>query len=146
MPTVMPEDGGMDSNMIKSKKIIEQYLENLYCDKCGKLIPSPSQQVLDEYPWNPPLYKYECPCGWTTKDKTLYPFVRMDFEEDDEIEKGDEVEAWDTNAWVTFIAWGKELGSIYGIGEDGNAFEYPISSCRKTGRRFELKLIENNMY
>ena len=128
--------------MIKSKKIINQYLDVMYCSKCGKEIKAPktSQTVNDKL-----IYKYECDCGWVGISDTLYPFVRMDFDEaDDTIQTGDEVEAWDTNAWVRFIAWGEECGAVYGYGENGGAYEYPISSCRKTGRRFELKLIEND--
>lgn len=128
--------------MIKSKEIVKQYLDVMYCNKCGKEIkvPKTSQIVNGKL-----IYKYECDCGWRTISETLYPFVRMEFDEaDGTIQTGDEVEAWDTNAWVRFIAWGEECGYVYGYGENGGAYEYPISSCRKTGRRFELKLIEND--
>lgn len=144
----MLEDGGMDSNMIKSKKIVEQYLEVLHCNRCGKVIETPKNETWEnrKHPVGEEIiYEYKCDCGWSTTSKILYPFVRMEFDEtDNSIQIGDEVEAWDTNAWIRFVAWGEECGAIYGYGENGGAYEYPISSCRKTGRRFELKLIENN--
>lgn len=133
--------------MIKSKKIINQYLDVMYCNKCGaELDSNRCVVVVPGTVSDASLYKYTCKCGWTTTSEKLYPFVRMDFEDeaDDTIKTGDEVEAWDTNAWVRFIAWGEEWGTVYGYGENGGSYEYPISSCRKTGRRFELKLIENN--
>lgn len=60
-----------------------------------------------------------------------------------EIKSGDEVEAWDTNTWVRFIAW--HIGaddSVEGFDEDGGMFCYPKASCRKTGKRFQIILSE----
>ena len=58
--------------------------------------------------------------------------------EDAEIHLGDEVEAWDTNDWVRFIAWTNECGEVTGIDEFGGHYIYPTSNCRKTGKHFSI--------
>ena len=56
----------------------------------------------------------------------------------DTIKFGDEVEAWDTSEWVRFIVTGLDLDEVYGIDENGSRYEYPLASCRKTGRHYDI--------
>lgn len=52
---------------------------------------------------------------------------------------GDEVEAWDTNSWVQFIAIGDEGdGWMVGFDRGGGSYRYPVESCRKTGKRWKV--------
>lgn len=57
----------------------------------------------------------------------------------EEIHLGDEVEAWDTNAWVKFIAIGDNgCEMIDGFDLNGGSYEYPKSACRKTGEHYQI--------
>ena len=57
----------------------------------------------------------------------------------EKIHLGDEVEAWDTNAWVKFIAIGDNgCEMIYGFDLNGGSYEYPKSACRKTGEHYQI--------
>lgn len=59
--------------------------------------------------------------------------------EKQEIHLGDEVEAWDTNAWVKFIAIGDDgCEMIVGFDLNGGIYEYPRSACRKTGEHYTV--------
>ena len=68
--------------------------------------------------------------------------------EEETIHFGDEVEAWDTNRWVKFIAVGDEGdGSLVGFDTNGGSYLYPIDSCRKTGKTYQVvgaKMEERN--
>lgn len=64
--------------------------------------------------------------------------------EESEIHLGDEVEAWDTNEWVKFVAVGDiGDGSIVGFDLNGGSYDYPRSSCRKTGKHYDIKEASN---
>lgn len=60
-----------------------------------------------------------------------------------EFKLGDEVEVIDGNEWVRFIVVGN-LGdeTIIGFDSDGGLFEYPKSACRKTGKKFQVNVVE----
>lgn len=64
-----------------------------------------------------------------------------------EFHLGEEVEAWDTNGWVKFIAIGDDGGgSIAGFDTEGGSFLYPFDSCRKTGKHYDIKgFVENHI-
>ena len=49
----------------------KQYLEVLYCDKCGKEMESDNFV----YATFPPTYKYNCECGNTCTNSKLYPQI-----------------------------------------------------------------------
>lgn len=56
------------------------------------------------------------------------------------IHSGDQVEAFDLNEWVRFIAWYVDDDSeeVIGIDANGGRYLYPLSSCRKTGRHYHI--------
>lgn len=59
--------------------------------------------------------------------------------EENAIHFGDEVEAWDLNSWVQFIAVGDEGdGWMVGFDREGGSYRYPVESCRKTGKRWKV--------
>ena len=61
--------------------------------------------------------------------------------QEDKIELGDVVEAFDTNKWVKFIAAGDiGDGTIMGFTLNGGIYEYSKASCRKTGERYNISL------
>ena len=65
-------------------------------------------------------------------------------EKQTEIARGDEVEALDTGKWVRFIAWSTQGEYVVGVDEKGGHYEYPLSSCRKTGKHFGISFAEAN--
>lgn len=59
--------------------------------------------------------------------------------EETQIKIGDEVEAFDTNKWVKFVAVGDiGDGTIYGFDLNGGSYEYPKTVCRKTGKKWKV--------
>lgn len=60
-----------------------------------------------------------------------------------EFKLGDEVEAIDGNERIRFIVAG-DLGdeTIIGFDSDGGLFEYPKSACSKTGKKFQVSVVE----
>ena len=65
--------------------------------------------------------------------------AKQEAERESEICLGDEVEVWDMNKWVKFIAVGDiGDGTITGFDLSGGAYEYPKCDCRKTGKKWKV--------
>lgn len=75
----------------------------------------------------------------TAPEVIIEKIKEYDERKKDEIRFGDEVEAWDTNSWVQFIAIGDEGdGWMVGFDRGGGSYRYPVESCRKTGKRWKV--------
>lgn len=58
--------------------------------------------------------------------------------EEIDIRPGDEIEAWDTNSIVRFIAVSNDGDQVNGFDENGGSYIYPTDMCRKTGRHYSI--------